>query len=277
MTPMTNIKDNAGTAEIVWPRRCDLFGVRVSHTSYDEAQDVILRAARARVGAVVTHLPVHGVVTAAINPAYRDHVNGFDLVAPDGQPVRWALNLFYRAGLADRCYGPELMMRLCRGAAASGVSIYLYGSTPPVLELLQQRLTSSCRGLRVAGCESPPFRQLTPDEDAAMVARVNTSGAGLMFLGLGLPKQDDFAHQHKHAIHAVQLCVGAAFDFIAGNKRMAPPWMQRRGLEWLFRLVQEPGRLWKRYLTTNAVFLALLGREMLWGRHHPIPVAVKAR
>lgn len=262
---------------IHWPPRCDLFGVRVSRTTYAEAEDVILQAARAHVNSVVTHLPVHGVVTAATDRSYREHVNDFDLVAPDGQPVRWALNHFFGAGLSDRVYGPELMLRLCRRAAREGVSIYLYGSTPEVLDTLKQRLTELCPGLRIAGAESPPFRRLTPAEDAAMVERVNASGAGLMFLGLGLPKQDEFAHEHKPAIHAVQLCVGAAFDFIAGNKRTAPAWMQRRGLEWLFRLTQEPGRLWRRYLTTNTVFLALVGREMLWPRRRSAPEFVTAR
>jgi N-acetylglucosaminyldiphosphoundecaprenol N-acetyl-beta-D-mannosaminyltransferase len=249
-----------------WPEKKELFGVRVSRTEYAEAEEFILRAAKARNGAVVTHLPVHGVVTAVWDAAYRKHINRFDLVGADGQPVRWAMNKFHNAGLQDRLYGPELMLRLCKRAAKEGVSIYLYGSTPPVLEALERTLTNECPGLRIAGGESPPFRKLTKEEDDAVVRRMNDSGAGLVFIGLGLPKQDFFAGEHKGRIHAVQMCVGAAFDFHAGSKRTAPAWMQRRGLEWLFRLVQEPGRLWKRYLTTNTMFLALVGRRMLLGR-----------
>jgi exopolysaccharide biosynthesis WecB/TagA/CpsF family protein len=269
MTTQMNVNAAADGA-IPWPPKCDLFGVRVSRTGYAQAQDVILRAARARASAVVTHLPVHGVVTAATDHVYRNQVNAFDLVAPDGQPVRWAMNWFHRAGLPERCYGPELMLRLCDAASAAGISIYLYGSTPTVLESLRRRLLSRTPALQIAGCESPPFRPLTPEEDAAMVARINDSGAGLVFLGLGLPKQDHFAFEHKHRIHAVQLCVGAAFDFIAGNKPMAPAWMQNHGLEWLFRFAQEPGRLWRRYLLTNTIFLALFGFEMIWRSHQPV-------
>jgi N-acetylglucosaminyldiphosphoundecaprenol N-acetyl-beta-D-mannosaminyltransferase len=126
--------------------------------------------------------------------------------------------------------------------------------------------------LRIAGAEAPPFRRLTPEEDEAMVQRINASGAGLVFIGLGCPKQDHFAADHMDHIQAVQVCVGAAFDFHAGNKRTAPAWMQRRGLEWLFRLFQEPRRLWKRYLVTNTLFLVKLARQWLGFKpHQPQP------
>jgi exopolysaccharide biosynthesis WecB/TagA/CpsF family protein len=173
------------------------------------------------------------------------------------------VNLLHRAGLAERVYGPELMLRLCRGAAAAGVSIYLYGGNPEVAEKLRANLTHLCPGLRIAGYEAPPFRPLTPEEDRAVVERINASGAGLVFIGLGCPKQDVFAYEHRDSIRAVQLCVGAAFDFHAGVKPMAPAWMQRRGLEWLYRLIQEPGRLWRRYLVTNSIFLGKLGTAFL--------------
>ena len=119
--------------------------------------------------------------------------------------------------------------------------------------------------LKVAGVESPPFRPLTPEEDRETVRRINASGAGLVFLGTGGPRQELFAHAHRRSIRGVQVCVGAAFDFHAGTKRMAPPWMQKRGLEWLFRLTQEPGRLWKRYLVQNSTYVLLFLREMLAG------------
>ena len=190
-------------------------------------------------------------------------VNAFEMVTPDGQPVRWALNVLHGTRLQDRVYGPELMLRACRRAAEVGVPIYLYGSVPDVLTGLERNLTERFPSLRIAGRESPPFRDLTPTEAAAMVDRIKSSGAGIVFVGLGCPRQDQFADAYRDAIGAVLVCVGAAFDFHAGTKRMAPPWMQRRGLEWLFRLGQEPRRLWRRYLVTNSVFLGKLAVELV--------------
>src|SRR6185312_3750395 len=160
-------------------------------------------------------------------------------------------------------YGPELMRRLCAAAAEQGVPIYLYGGTEEVVRRLSNRLLEWFPKLKIAGAESPPFRPLTPQEDAEAVRRINDSGARLLFLGIGSPKQEVFAFAHRDKIRAVQLCVGAAFDFHAGVKKMAPAWMQRRGLEWLFRLTQEPGRLWKRYLVANTTFLYLFAKAAL--------------
>jgi exopolysaccharide biosynthesis WecB/TagA/CpsF family protein len=252
-----------------WPAKHDLFGVQVSATNYREACEVILAAARNRMSAVVSLHAVHAVVTASGDPELREKVNRFELVAPDGQPVRWALNRLYHAGLTDRVYGPELMLRLCDGAAREGVPIYLYGGSPSVVEALQLRLPERFPELKIAGAESPPFRTLTAAEDAAVVRRINDSGAGIVFIGLGCPKQDHFAADHRDVIRGVQVCVGAAFDFHAGHKKIAPRWMQQRGLEWLFRLCQEPRRLWKRYLVTNTVFVA----KFLWqwiGGNRPV-------
>ena len=254
-----------GQEMLRWPPKHSLFGVSVSATDYEEAADVVMAAAARREGGVVTHLAVHALVTAAGNPAYRAKVNTFEVVAPDGQPVRWALNWFEAAGLPDRVYGPEFMLRLCRRAAESGVAVYLYGSTPQVVRELEARLLGRFPSLRIAGSEPSLFRPLTAAEDEAFVRRVNDSGAGLLFLGLGCPLQESFAFEHRQAVKAVQLCVGAAFDFHAGNKRMAPRWMQRGGLEWLFRLTQEPDRLWRRYLVTNATFCLLFARRMVVG------------
>lgn len=253
----TVLQDRSPPA-VPWPPKLDLFGVGISPTTYTDAVDLILRAARVRQPSVVACQAVHAVVTASDNSALRERVNSFDLVTPDGQPVRWAINWLHGAGLSDRVYGPELMMRLCREAARQDVSIYLYGGTPEVLVQLQRRLAAECPGLRIAGSESPPFRALNAEEDAAVVERINRSGAGIVFIGLGCPKQDHFAFEHRPRVSAVQVCVGAAFDFHAGVKPMAPAWMQRHGLEWLFRLSCEPSRLARRYFTTNSIFLMKL-------------------
>lgn len=246
-----------------WPEKQDLFGVHVSVTDYDQCVQFILDRAARRQSALVTFMPVHGLVTAATDAAYRSAINTFDIVAPDGQPVRWSLNRFHNAGLTDRVYGPHTMLRVCEGAAQRGIGVYLYGSTPDVLQRLQERLLQACPTLRIAGAESPPFRPLTPQETEQTLARIDASGAGVVMVGLGCPRQDLFAHQHRARIHAVQMCVGAAFDFHAGNKKMAPAWMQKRGLEWLFRLTQEPSRLWRRYLVTNTLFLGLCAKTAI--------------
>lgn len=238
-----------------WPPKFPIMGVDISVTTYEEAVNLIVCAAGTGDGRIVTALPVHGVVTANSDRDLLAMVNSFDLVLPDGQPVRWALNILYGTRLSDRVYGPELMLRLCGRAAEEGIGVYLYGSYPHVLAGLRANLLEHFPLLSIVGAESPPFRPLTPAEDLETVERINGSGAGLLFIGLGCPLQDIFAFEHRGKIKGVQVCVGAAFDFHSGNKKMAPAWMQRNGLEWLFRLLQEPGRLTKRYLTTNSIFL----------------------
>lgn len=248
---------------VAWPRKVSVFGVDVSITNYDEATEAIVAAARARQSAIVSCHAVHALITASDDPMLRRQVNTFEMITPDGQPVRWALNRLYGAGLTERVYGPELTLRVCRRAAEERIPIYLYGGTERVLELLRANLTAKFPGLRIVGAESPPFRALTPQEDRDVVRRVRDSGARLVFIGLGAPKQDVFAYEHRAEFEAVQLCVGAAFDFHAGIKPMAPAWMQRHGLEWLYRLVQEPKRLWRRYMVTNAAFLAKLTKALI--------------
>jgi exopolysaccharide biosynthesis WecB/TagA/CpsF family protein len=249
-----------------WPAKYDLFGVKSTATCYDEAVSVIIRAAKKGVSGTVDLMSAHGLVAGARDAKFREILNSFSIVASDGQPVRWALNLFHKTGLKDRVYGPELTIRLCKAAAEHGVPIYLYGSSPEVIEKLQANLRDKFPAIKIAGAESPPFRPLTSEEDAAVIKRINDSGAGIVFIGTGCPKQEIFAYEHRHSIKGVQLCVGAAFDFHAGEKKTAPSWMQKRGLEWLFRLTQEPKRLWKRYLVTNTMFSLLVGRRFLLGR-----------
>jgi N-acetylglucosaminyldiphosphoundecaprenol N-acetyl-beta-D-mannosaminyltransferase len=246
----------ASEPRIVWPKKYDLFGVKVSATNYDELVDVMTLAAKRRASAVVSFHAVHAIIESTSDPRLLMKVNRFDAVATDGHPVRWALNHLHGAGLKDRVYGPELMARLCARAAQDAVPIYLYGSTQAVIDLLMQKLPERYPGLQITGAESPPFRALTPEEDTGVVQRINESGAGIVFIGLGCPKQDHFAADHADRIHAVQACVGAAFEFHADTKPTAPKWMQRNGLEWLYRLLSEPRRLWRRYLHTNSAFLA---------------------
>jgi exopolysaccharide biosynthesis WecB/TagA/CpsF family protein len=249
-----------------WPEKKDLLGVEVSITDYDELARLFIAAARRREPALGTFLAVHAVVTAALDPSYRYRINAFDVVGPDGQPVRWAMNLLHKAGLVERVCGPSMMLHMCARCAEEGVGIYLYGSTQKTLDQLAANLEDRFPAIRIVGTESPPFRPLTQEENDAACERINASGAGIVFIGLGCPRQDVFAHHNRNRIHAVQLCVGAAFDFHAGNKKMAPEWMQKWGLEWTYRMIQEPRRLWKRYLVTNTAFILLMTRRLLMGR-----------
>ncbi|HEY8749886.1 MAG TPA: WecB/TagA/CpsF family glycosyltransferase [Tepidisphaeraceae bacterium] len=246
-----------------WPVRHDVFGVKVSATHYAEVVESVLHAAETGQGGLIDFMPAHLLTAVVGDPDLLKRMDDFAIIAPDGQPVRWALNKLYNAGLTDRVYGPETTRRLCAGAAERALPIYLYGGTEAVLTTLCAKLKEWFPTLIIAGSEAPPFRPLTAEEDAAAVERINASGAKLLFIGIGSPKQEVFAHAHRDSIKAVQLCVGAAFDFHAGSKKMAPAWMQKRGLEWLFRLTQEPKRLWKRYLVANSTFVFLYSREIL--------------
>lgn len=241
-----------------FPPQYSLFGVSVSVTTYEETIKSILNAAKQGVSATVTHLAVHGLIIASNDCSLREKVNSFEIVVPDGQPVKAALNLLFDARLPSSVRGPGLMLKLIRCAAEQGVGVYFYGSHMAVVSKLREELTRQFPDLKVMGCEPSAFRPLNDEEDYALVERINESGAGILFLGLGCPLQEHFAFSHRNKIRPVQLCVGAAFDFLAGNKKQAPEWIQHSGFEWFYRLCQEPNRLWKRYLFTNTIFVIKL-------------------
>lgn len=251
----------------------DLLGLKASLVDYDSVVAFALDAAEARRSTAVAFLAAHGYVEAARHKAFRQLVNEFAVVAPDGHGVRLGVNWLYRVGLRDRVYGPESMLRLCAAAATRGVSVYLYGAQRKALEGTQAFLLSRLPELQIAGAEEHPtvdgptefrpYRELTSEEDAALVERINASGAGLVFIGLGCPRQERFVADHVGKIDAVMACVGAAFDFHAGLKPMAPRWMQRWALEWLYRMLSEPRRLGKRYVTTNSAFLYRLAKQTI--------------
>jgi N-acetylglucosaminyldiphosphoundecaprenol N-acetyl-beta-D-mannosaminyltransferase len=248
---------------IRWPKTYDVFGVNVAGTTYAQVTDVLIRCAKFRRPTIVDFAPVSILVEASRNPVFRSRLNSFDLVCPDGQPVRWYLNHFENLGLPDTVCGTTTTLRLCEAAAREGISIYLYGSTSETLRELQARLLSHFPRLQIAGAESPPFTLLGPEERRVVASRINDSGAGLVFIGIGSPKQENFVWEQQAEIKAVQLCVGAAFDFIAGTKKRAPQWVQRIGLEWFHRLCSEPVRLGKRYTVGNLRFMALLLPRLL--------------
>jgi N-acetylglucosaminyldiphosphoundecaprenol N-acetyl-beta-D-mannosaminyltransferase len=184
----------------------------------------------------------------------REAVNGADLVTPDGMPLVWLLRHRDVAG-QTRVYGPNLTVQLCEAAAGSGVPVGFYGGRPDAVARLIERLTTDFPDLRVTYAASPPFRELSLDEDEQVTAAINASKTRVLFVGLGCPKQERWMAAHRGRIRSVMLGVGAAFDFVSGMKAQAPIWMQSAGLEWLFRLATEPRRLCRRYVIGNTRFL----------------------
>lgn len=241
----------------------NVLGIGVSAVDYETASGAIIEAARGHRSLKVTALAVHGVMTGVMDRAHRWRLNHFDLVTPDGQPVRWALNLLHGVGLRRRVYGPDLTLEVCRKAAVEGLPIYLYGSRPEVLEALSENLVRDIPGLRICGMRPSLFRHSTPAEKQEIVREIRDSGAAIVLVGLGCPRQEVFVHEYADLVERPMLAVGAAFDFHAGLLKQAPRWMQDRGLEWLFRLSQEPQRLWRRYLILNTYFVFLFCLQAL--------------
>lgn len=247
----------------------NLLGIHIDAVDYAAAVDKIVHAAQERRSYAVSALAVHGVMTGALDAEHAARLNTLDLVVPDGQPVRWALNLLHHTALADRVYGPTLTLKVCEQAAAEGLPIYFYGSRAEVLDNLRRNLTRRFPDLQIAGMAPSRFRQVSVDEKAEIVKTINESGAAILFVGLGCPRQEVWVYEHRGAIAMPMLAVGAAFDFHAGTLAQAPPQLQRIGLEWAYRLVREPRRLWKRYVYLNPLYLWLVALQVSGVRTPP--------
>lgn len=252
-----------GGSRVIERGRHSVLGVGIDAVDYEAAVERIIKAASEGKRCTTSALAVHGVMTGALDPIHRFRLNALDLVVPDGQPVRWALRLLHGINLPDRVYGPNLTLRVLERAARDSIPVYFYGSTPDTLSRLLARLQERLPLLIVAGSEASKFRQLSESEVDGTVARVRGSGARILVVGLGCPRQEVFAWETGDALGMPVLAVGAAFDFHAGTVKQAPASMQRVGLEWLFRLLQEPRRLWRRYLFLNPVFLLYLSLQRL--------------
>ena len=242
-----------------------VLGMRVDATSYEDAAGRVVEWATERVGRYVCVANVHMTMEAYDDPAFRSLVNDADLVTPDGMPLVWLLG---RAGIRDatRVYGPTLTLHVCEAAARAGIPVGFYGGRPESLNGLVAAMRARFPALQVAYAESPPFRPATPAEDDATVAAILGSGARILFVGLGCPKQETWMAAHEDRLPLVQLGVGAAFAFHAGEVRQAPAWIQNLGMEWAFRLAMEPRRLWKRYLIGNSRFVWAVAMESLRNR-----------
>ena len=242
--------------------------MRVHATSYAGCTKAVGDWAEQGESRYVCVANVHMVMEAWDDPGFRAIVNEADIVTPDGMPLVWVLRRKGHA-LKDRVYGPTLTRWVVAEAARRGIPVGFLGGTPDVLAALVRNLRAELAELQVKYQHSPPFRPLSPDEDRALVREINASGARILFIGLGCPKQERWMAAHaagsEHPVRAVMLGVGAAFDFHAGMLRQAPAWMQKCGLEWLFRLAVEPRRLWKRYLKHNPRFAVLAVKELWFG------------
>lgn len=242
--------------------RRNVLGVDVNVIDYDGAIERIMEAASRRQPLGVSALAVHGVMTGVLDPVHLFRLNRLDLVLPDGQPVRWALRLLHGEALPSRVYGPELMLRTCARAAADGKSIYLYGSSQDVLDDLQANLEAKFPTLRIAGSSASRFKTASDAENGEIIDAIRETEADIVFVGLGCPRQEVFVFENAEGLSCPAIAVGAAFDFHAGRLPQAPRWMQDRGLEWFYRLVQEPKRLWRRYAVLNPLFCWHLVMQM---------------
>jgi len=249
-------------ATVPLPRSADLLGTQVSLIDYAGAMDWMDAMVEAGQRGYVCVAPVHTVMAAREDADLRAAVRGSSLTVPDGQPLVWALRALGHR-LPDRVYGPTLMARYCERSATTGARMFLYGGRgDDVLERLERNLVERYPGLTIAGRHAPPFRPLTERERDAVAAEINASGADVVWVGIGVPKQEKWMADMRPRLNApVLVGVGAAFDFHAGLVRQAPLPVQRAGLEWAFRLAMEPGRLWLRYARYNPRFVAGFARQ----------------
>lgn len=234
----------------------------IDQVGWDQAITRIAEWARIRESRYVCMCNVHSVVSAMADPEVRDALNNADMATPDGAPVAWAVRRIEQIA-QERISGPDLMWKVMLQAQAQGLSVFFYGSTPTTLGALRNVVERQFPGLAVVGDYSPPFRPMTASEDADVVERINGSGANIVFVGLGCPKQELWMAAHRQRVDAVMLGVGAAFDYHAGTIKRAPLIWQRHGLEWLYRLRMEPRRLLRRYMVTNSVFIVGFSWQLL--------------
>lgn len=253
---------NPTTKQLRTHRNRYILCMRVDATSYEDATQRILDWARTRASCYVCAANVHMTMEVYDKPAFAQIVNNAALVTPDGMPLVWALRAL---GIKDasRVYGPTLTLYVCKAAAQQNIAIGLYGGTSESLERFTAFLKKQFPRIRIVCQIAPPFRPITLEENSLYTQQIVASGAQILLVGIGCPKQEFWMAAHNHLIPAVMLGVGAAFDFHSGQVKQAPEWMQNIGLEWLFRLIQEPKRLWKRYMYNNPRFVLFFLSQLL--------------
>lgn len=252
------------------PTRFNVLGVSVSALTLAHARDLVVGARGQKHRGYICACTVHMVGEARRDAAYRRLLNESWLTTPDGMPLVW---LAHHHGHREvtRVYGPDLLLAVCDAGRATGLRHFFYGGAPGVAETLRDRLTARFPGLEVVGTHTPPYRPLTPGEFTQLQAAIATARPDVIWVGLGTPKQDRFMAAHWRELDAgVLIGVGAAFDFHSGRVRQAPRWMQRSGLEWLFRLGTEPRRLAARYLVHNPMFVLRAFAQLTGLKKYPL-------
>ena len=245
-----------------------VLGSYIDGLTWEDAINTICSWAQNHESRYVTLCNVHSVVTALLDNDHRHDLNAADMATSDGMPVTWTMR---KLGFPEqqRINGPDLMWKYCEKAEKGGQKIFFYGSTEEVLELLKNKLTATFPELQIVGMYSPPFRELTAMEDDEVVEHLNASGANVVFVGLGCPRQERWMFQHRGKVKAVMVGVGAAFNYHAGTIKRAPVWMQNMGFEWMHRLASDPKRLWRRYLVTNTIFILAIATQFLGIKKYP--------
>ena len=244
------------------PPRVDVLGIQVSAIGMADALRIIDQWIQSGVSEYICVTGVHGVMESQGDPDLMRTYNEAGLVTPDGMPLVW---LSRGAGHdhVERVYGPDLLLAVAEHGVSRGYRHFFYGGAPGIAERLAERLQERFSGFELAGTHSPPFRPLSAEEDAEVVAMLRDADPDIIWVGLGAPRQERWMAAHKDRVPGVMIGIGAAFDFHSGTKPQAPVWMQRSGLEWAFRLANEPRRLWRRYLVHNTGFLMALARRWL--------------
>ncbi len=240
----------------------NVIGFPVSALSFDEQVAVIMQWARKRVSRVVCVSNVHMLMEGHWHRDFAHVLTQADMLTPDGMPLVWLASVM-KGQTQDRVAGMELMMALCKQAEAAGISVFFLGSTPDLLKRIRRQLMLDFPDLAVAGMVSPPFRALSFQEDEAIITEINESKAGLVFVSLGCPKQEHWMFAHRGRVSVTMVGLGGAFSVYAGVKQWAPEWMRKYGLEWCYRLIQEPRRLWKRYALTIPPFLWMAFKQVV--------------
>jgi N-acetylglucosaminyldiphosphoundecaprenol N-acetyl-beta-D-mannosaminyltransferase len=241
----------------------NVVGVRVDAVDYEAAVERIICAARQQRPLAAAAVSVHGVMISVRDKTHRYRLNNLDLVVPDGQPVRWALNWMHGVGLRDRVYGPKLMFQVCRRAAVEGLPIFVFGGYSEMLDDLRRELEVKLPGIKIAGMRPAKYTAISHAERDELVEQIRGSGAKIALIGLGCPRQEVFVYEMRDALSMPTLAVGAALNFHAGHLPQAPSILQRWGLEWAFRLSKEPRRLWRRYLVVNPLYVGLFALQAL--------------
>ena len=244
------------------PDTCCIIGGRVNVTNHGKSLRQFFEWADNAESRYVCFCTVHMIMEAHDSPEFAGILNSADFINPDGMPLVWVQRLM-GAKDAQRVTGPDTSPMICEEAARRGIPVGFYGGSEKCIENLKRNMLARYPDLRIAYAYSPPFRPLTPEEDEQITEEIRASGTRLLFIGLGCPKQERWMQAHRGRIPAVMFGVGAMFDFYAGGQKRAPRWVQNAGLEWFYRLGHNPKRLWRRYLSTNPRFVALVSAQLL--------------